>query len=40
MYRMPQFGWRERDIGDPRDEVEEDDAVQDTLVWSGLPNFF
>ena len=36
MCRMPQVGWREQDIGDLRDEVEDDGAIQDMLLWCGL----
>ena len=40
MWRMPQVGWRKRDIEELQDEVEEDYVVYDTMASSGLLNFF
>ena len=40
MCRMPQVGWREQDIGDLRDEVEDDGVIQDTLAQCGLLKLF
>ena len=39
MWRMPQVGWRKRDIENLKDEVEKDGTLYDTFSRSGMLKF-